>query len=88
MNGGISLEEISDMPYSQYRCLRKAAELTEIQQRMVFISDLNAAQYDPKKQIERLQKEYTKICGGSMILNLENEKADSNWESKIKRFVR
>lgn len=88
MNGGISLQELEDMPYSQYKCLRKAAELIEIQKRILFISDFNAAQYDPKNQVTNLQKEYTKICGGSALIDLENPKVDANWESRLKSFAR
>jgi hypothetical protein len=81
--GGISLKELSEMPYSQYKIVRKAAELDEIRQRQAFISDSNAAFFGNKKHIQKLEQVYNSVSGSQV-----EWKADSDWKSRAMRFKR
>ena len=77
------------MPYSQYRIVRKAAELEEIRERNSRIADMNAAFHGNKEHISKLEKTFQEIQGNVLAQqSLENVKPDPDWQSRLNRFKR
>ena len=76
---------MDNISHSQYKLIRKAAELEEIRERLALIADMNAAFNANKKHINHLEKEFHKIAGHNHIVNTP---PDSDWKSKLLRFKR
>ena len=70
------------MPYSQYRLLRKAAEIEEIRERLCLISDINAAFSGSKKHTDNLEKEYKRLTLGQKL----NSEPDKDWVERLSRY--
>lgn len=85
--GGITLDQLDRIPYSQYKLLRKAAELEEISDRQKLIADMNAAFNANKKHVKELEKTFHKIAGHTALVDA-HAKPDTDWKSRVLRFKR
>lgn len=74
------------MPIDRYIILRKAAELEDITQRLMRISDVSAAFSGSNEHVDNLRRILTEIEG----LGEEDFhwKSEPNWQDKMKRFAR
>lgn len=87
--GGIGLKDIQTLPYSQYKIIRKAAELEEVRERISRIADMNAAFSGNKKHVDTLEKQFQEIFGNkNMLKPLEQATPDPDWQSRLNRFKR
>jgi heme oxygenase len=85
--GGVTLDNIRKFSHSQYKVMRKAAELEEIRERMSLIADMNAAFHGNKKHIQNLEKSFQNILGNNKLEQALNT-PDSDWKSRLSRFKR
>lgn len=77
------------MPYSQYKIVRKAAELEEIRERTSRIAEMNAAFSGNKKLIDALEKRFQEIMNNrGVVAVLENTKPEPDWKERLLRFKR
>ena len=84
-NGAISLAELEKMPIDKYMVIREAAEVEEIRQRLVYISDTSAAFSGSKEHVNKLLKDYNMIMGYQEI---SFAPADENWKERLMKYKR
>jgi hypothetical protein len=84
MYGGVSLDELEEMPIDKYLVLRKAVEMDEITRRLTVISDINAAFSGNKKYMQKLEKIFYELSGQKDV----TWEADKNWKKRLLRFRR
>lgn len=87
--GGISIKEIGELSYSQYKIIRKAAEIEEIRERLMLITDMNAAFSGNKTHMTSLEKRFQETQKNIVAMEaLENTVPDSDWKTRLARFKR
>ena len=82
-SGGITYSELKELPIGEYKILKKAAEIEEIDHRRMSISDINVAFSGSQDMLERLNNRYNELTNLEEFLN---KTPDPNWDEKMKKY--
>ncbi len=86
LSGAVTLDQLIHMPLRQYRVLKLAVELVQIERRERYVYDTAHAFSDPKKafsQLNEMKKELTHSEEGGVRWDTDKDAAE-----RAKKFMR